>query len=369
MAEVSIIIPVYNAEKYLPKCLDALVKQTFRDIEILAIDDGSTDKSFEILNQYASQDSRFKIFRQQNSGPAAARNKGLEAATGKYLMFCDSDDWYEPNMCELMLKTIIEQNVDFVICSSHVLDEEENIRQQEDLSCYELNYLGKNEINDEVISKTNILLWNKIFKMDLIKKYAINFPTGYEHDDDCFCWQYMTVAKMAYFLPEKLYNYLRRNNSIMGKVYNKTNKKSLYDMLFALEYYYKFLRRNNMEKSKSKLFNDLYICHWVSCTGYLNEIEYQQAYKIFNQFIKDLPDDVSQYLKYYCLPHRVLKIGKFVLFSCIYQRFFSLNPNQKDFDFRFVLFSKIVLFNISKKKSQLRVKILGFRILKLKTNK
>ncbi len=359
-------MPLYNIEKYLSRSLNSLIAQTYKNIEIVCVNDGSTDNTLQILKDFAKKDSRIKIVNQKNKGIAAARNAGLNVVTGKYIMNCDGDDWYEPNMCELMHKTITEQNVDFVICSSHILDEEENIRQQEDLSCYELNYLGKTEINDEVISKTNILLWNKIFKMDLIKKYAINFPTGYEHDDDCFCWQYMTVAKTAYYLQEKLYNYLRRQNSIMGKVYNKTNKKSRYDMLFALEYYYQFLRRNNMGRTKSKLFNDLYVYHWMSCTSYLNEIEHQHAYKIFSQFIKGLPDETSQYLKYYCLPHRVLKIGKFVLFSCIYQRFFSFTPNQKDFDFRLVLFSKIVLFNISKKNSQLRVKILGLRFLKLK---
>ena len=280
MTAISIIIPIYNSEKYLPKCLDALAKQTFKDIEILCIDDGSKDKSLRILNQYASQDSRIKVLTQANSGPAAARNLGVKSATGSYLMFCDSDDWYEPDMCEKMYQTIISQNVDVVVCGCNIIDEEKNIRLQEDLSYYQLKYEGKQNITTDVFWNTNVLLWNKIFKTDIVKHHKISFPTGYEHDDDCFYWQYMIVSKTAYFLPDKLYNYLRRNNSIMGKVYNKTNK-SIYDMLYVLKYFYEFLQDNNLYQKHQKIFEELYVRGWNICISFLDCKQYQIAYKIF----------------------------------------------------------------------------------------
>lgn len=365
MTAISIIIPIYNAEKYLLKCLDALANQTFKDIEILCIDDGSKDKSLRILKQYASQDSRFKVFTQTNSGPAAARNLGLKNASGKYLMFCDSDDWYEPNMCEQMYKTIISQNVDVVVCGCNIIDEEKNIRLQEDLSYYQLKYEKKQNITTDVFWNTNVLLWNKIFKTDIIRHYKMSFPTGYEHDDDCFYWQYMIVSQTAYFLQDKLYNYLRRNNSIMGKVYNKTNK-SIYDQLYVLKYFYDYLQRNHIYQQHQKLFEELYVSGWNICTSFLDCKQYQVAYKIFQEQIQDFPIKTRQYLQQYCLPKHVLRIGNMNILELSKKK--SFEKSGFYFDMRLILFSKINLFNISQKNKQIRIKLLGLRILKMNKN-
>ena len=109
MAEISVIIPVYNAEKYIAGCLDALCAQTFGDIEVLCVDDGSTDGSGSILAEYAGKDPRIRVFPQANSGPAAARNLGLKNAGGRYVMFCDADDSYRPDCCERMLRAMTEK--------------------------------------------------------------------------------------------------------------------------------------------------------------------------------------------------------------------------------------------------------------------
>ena len=117
MPEIQIIVTVYNAETFLPKCLDSLLSQTFSDIEIIAVNDGSRDASGQILDDYAARDSRLKVIHQSNSGIGAARNRGMASATGKYLMFCDNDDWYEPNMCEILRATLLRENVDMVMCN------------------------------------------------------------------------------------------------------------------------------------------------------------------------------------------------------------------------------------------------------------
>ncbi len=121
--EISIIIPVYNTEKYLVRCLESIKHQTFRSIEIICIDDGSTDRSLEILRNYADSDKRFIVFHQNNSGPASARNVGLEKAQGNYIMFCDSDDRYEKKMCETMHNILNSNLVDIGICNSNVIVE------------------------------------------------------------------------------------------------------------------------------------------------------------------------------------------------------------------------------------------------------
>ena len=205
MPIISIILPVYNAEKYLGKCLDSLKVQTFPDIEILCVDDGSQDGSRRICEEYMLADKRFKLLSQPNSGPAAARNLGLRNAAGRYLMFCDADDWYQPDICEKLLKAITASQTDIAICGCRVIDESEQVRPQEDIDYYRLYYSGKQQITGELIQRTNVMLWNKIFKADLVRQYGIDFPTGYEYDDNCFYWQYMCVAKTACFLDERQY--------------------------------------------------------------------------------------------------------------------------------------------------------------------
>ncbi len=368
MPIISIILPVYNTEKYLGKCLDSLKVQTFPDIEVLCVDDGSQDGSRRICEEYMLADKRFKLLSQPNSGPAAARNLGLRNAAGRYLMFCDADDWYQPDICEKLLKAITASQTDIAICGCRVIDESEQVRPQEDIDYYRLYYSGKQQITGELIQRTNVMLWNKIFKADLVRQYGIDFPTGYEYDDNCFYWQYMCVAKTACFLDEELYNYLRRNDSVMGKVYNRKNK-GVYDSLYSLEYFYDFLRRNSLEKRYKRLFVDIYQNCWRFCTGFLDERQYAQAYKIFNRFRRILPPEVSFELKKHCRPRYLLRLGNFKLaeFICL---------NGKDgltgcrlIDIRLVLFSKLPLFNLSLKNAVLRLKFCGLRILRLRQRK
>ena len=124
---ISIIIPVYNVEKYLNKCLNSVIEQTYKNIEVILIDDGSTDNSGKICDEYAKNDIRIKIIHQQNGGVSTARNNGLEHATGKYITFVDSDDYIEKEMIETMAKKIMKKNADIVICGVTDRDEENNI--------------------------------------------------------------------------------------------------------------------------------------------------------------------------------------------------------------------------------------------------
>ena len=117
--KISIVVPVYNVEKYLSKCLESLISQTLADIEIICINDGSTDKSLEILENYASKDNRVKIINQENQGVSTARNNGLACANGEYVTFVDSDDWLESNSCEELYNKAIQTNSDIVLFSHY----------------------------------------------------------------------------------------------------------------------------------------------------------------------------------------------------------------------------------------------------------
>lgn len=244
--KISIIVPVYNTEEYLKNCLESLINQTYKNIEILCIDDGSKDNSLNILQKYEQQDFRIKVFHQNNSGVSAARNIGLKNMTGEYLMFCDSDDYYEHNMCEEMLYTILLQNVDVVCCRAKINYITKNTKLKKRYY-NNRNYLGGANLNDKYIMKTNVLLWNKIFKTDIIKKYHICFPNGLIHEDNAFWYMYAVLSKNIYYHSEKLYNYTIRPCSIM-----RLSQNTIDDNWLGIGiYFYQFLENNNLLREKS----------------------------------------------------------------------------------------------------------------------
>lgn len=220
MPEISIIVPNYNTEKYLSRCLDSLVDQTFKDIEIIIIDDGSTDKSVSIIKKYIGKDSRIKLIEQKNSGVATARNQGLDVATGKYLMFCDSDDWYELNMCQVMYEAIEREKVDVVCCYNFFEFEmglSPDIKDKRVAEAY-FNPSIKGKI---CIEKSRfqipVVLWTKIFKKELIDKFALRFYLLKSQEDTVFWNMYAFVSKTAFYIPNKLYHYFLRGDSLSAQ--------------------------------------------------------------------------------------------------------------------------------------------------------
>ena len=127
--KISVIIPVYNVEKYLGECLDSILAQTFQDFEIICVDDGSTDRSLDILQEYKRKDDRFVIFQQRHAGAGAARNHGLKLAEGKYIQFLDSDDYFEPTLLEELYTRAEKFGSDLTVCSSRKVDDEGNITE------------------------------------------------------------------------------------------------------------------------------------------------------------------------------------------------------------------------------------------------
>ncbi|MBO5038346.1 MAG: glycosyltransferase [Alphaproteobacteria bacterium] len=253
---ISVIVPVYNAEKYLCQCLDSIINQTFEAIEILCVDDGSTDSSLAILNRYASKDDRIKVFSQKNSGPAKARNVGLENSCGDYIMFCDADDTYEPNMCEEMYRTINDKNVDVVMCNISAFDK--NIR-----FCNSGYYFpfkeGTYQVTDLIKEKTNVYLWNKIFRRSLIDMFRMKFPDGHKSDDNAFIYQYLMASKSIYFLDVKCYNHYECENSIMD-LYRSDGIKieDVYDKVDIMLFVYRFLQKNNLVSLNKICFSNLF---------------------------------------------------------------------------------------------------------------
>ncbi|MDR3253614.1 MAG: glycosyltransferase [Endomicrobium sp.] len=257
MPKVSVIVPIYNVGKYVGKCLQNLVNQTLKDIEIICVDDCSTDNSMKIVEHYASQDLRIKIVRHAfNKGLAASRNTGLKEVSSDYIMFCDSDDFCSITMCDKMYNALINSNCEMAICGTNVIYSYGYDYKKSDKEYFALNYSGINKVSDKMTLKTNVVSWNKIYKKEIIQKYGISFPDGLLFEDAYFFFCYTRFCKNIYFLNEELYNYLRRKNSIMSNLLY--SKDLAVDHLFIAEKIYDFWVSKNIFNDNKDIFFEIF---------------------------------------------------------------------------------------------------------------
>ena len=206
--KISISVPVYNAEKYLRQCLASLVTQTFWDIEIVVVNDGSTDGTKEICEEFAKRDSRIKLIHKENGGIASARQVALDSATGIFMGSVDADDWVEPDFCEKMYSKAVDENADVILCDSWY--EYEHVGKK-------INSYGKDipVDNAEIIEEAlNGLMpcsvWNKLYKMDFLRKHKIIFEDGINMGEDVLFFLKVLRHTMRFvYLPECLYHYRR----------------------------------------------------------------------------------------------------------------------------------------------------------------
>ncbi len=208
--KVSVIVPVYNTEQYLKRCLDSLLNQTLKDIEIICVDDGSTDKSPKILDEYAFQDNRILVIHKENSGAGESRNCGLDVAHGKYVCFVDSDDWIDVDFIEkLFLKANIN-NLDFV--KGNVFLEYPKSRL--------LSNLHK-EIHKQLALGKNIACclsrdwWSILYKKEIIEKYNLKFTNSHLGEDTLFLISYVCRTRKFDLIDDTYYHYFQRTNSLV----------------------------------------------------------------------------------------------------------------------------------------------------------
>ena len=219
---VSVIVPVFNVQQFLENCLNSIIKQTYSNLEIILVDDGSTDNSLSICKKYSEIDHRIKVFHQENKGVCIARNKGIEVATGEYIMFVDSDDTISENMIEKMMNLIEKNKTSLVISglnfvyNNHTVSsgnsEKTRIINQKDL----INAFFED-------NKMKLALYgpyNKLYSSDIIKKikFEENIRIG---EDLLFVFQYLLLIKEAIFLDLPLYDYYKRETSVTGESFNQ----------------------------------------------------------------------------------------------------------------------------------------------------
>lgn len=255
---ISIIVPVYNAEAFLPHSLSSLLNQSYDALEIICIDDGSTDDSAQLLDQYAAQYPQIKVLHQQNVGTGTTRQRGLEAASGDYIMFCDADDAFHPTMCEDMVNTLEEQQVDIVMCDCRIVKKDNIDRaymQDENNNYFRLNIFGKTYLNDRERYEINSVLWNKIFKKSIIDQYHITFPQSLlNHEDASFIWQYLSVCQTFYGLNKVLYDYCLQQNSLMTELYANPEGRQKLDIIYSIAHLLDFLNTHGLRSQHTDLY-------------------------------------------------------------------------------------------------------------------
>lgn len=221
---ISVIVPVYNTSEYLRKCLDSICGQTYRNLEIICVDDGSTDNSAQILQEYASKDPRVKIIIQKNAGPSAARNAALDIAAGEWITGVDSDDYLEKDTCEYIVSHIHPED-DIIIFE--VIEEDPWAVKLCENYCKEY---GAFKPTRNLIMENEVIFCNKWWRKSLIEKNLVRFPVGLKYEDAYFWYVLAPYAQQVRILPEAKYHYVRRSNSIMSQ----TEK----GCLFALDHIY-----------------------------------------------------------------------------------------------------------------------------------
>lgn len=220
MSKVSIIIPVYNVERYLKECLDSIVNQTLTDIEIICVNDGSTDGSLGILEKYASEDDRIKIINQENQGQGVARNNGLNLATGEFIGFVDPDDWIDESMYEKMYNSAIENDCDLVECLYNKHYDTTNVTKKvvlKNIKKYYNKAFSLKSDKEYLFMGHCAIVWNKLFKRELILKHNIAFENSKINEDGIVSFSGRMYANKLFLLPLHLYFYRQRECSARYK--------------------------------------------------------------------------------------------------------------------------------------------------------
>ena len=283
MPKVSVIIPIYNVEKYLQECLNSVCAQTLKDIEIICVNDLSPDGCLDILSSYSKQDSRIKIInRDKNGGLSAARNSGVEVATGDYVYFLDSDDWIDDNYLEKMYNKAFANNVD-ILLNNNMISFNKETGEEKQLGLINGVKNKEGEILDSTFSISNTI-WSsccRLYKRNLLEKHNIRFPEGYIYEDVYFkSITELFVDKTFVFYGDAYHYRIRPNSIITGSTQTLENHIKIWKLI------YKYYKDNN--------YLDKYGLGFISWNKF-RDFESEDAFSAGKKFIKFLNSDLNVY--------------------------------------------------------------------------
>lgn len=270
---ISLVMPVYNVENFLSKALTSVENQTFKDFEMIIVDDGSSDKSYEIAEEFRSKNPNFKLIKQENSGPAAARNTGVMHCKGEYIAFMDSDDYLEKNFLEELYKLAKKTGADITCCNFNMYFPNKKLKIYMPFNSLPGVYTKSKALRKLILDvSVHYFIWNKLYKRELFMERNIKFDDMY-FEDISTSPRLFYFAKTVAFTSKALYNYTMRENSILHSI----NAKKVNDYIKALGIIKSFLEENNdYEKYSGHV--------WI----YAQRVKFVVYYYIINLHLKAL---------------------------------------------------------------------------------
>jgi glycosyltransferase involved in cell wall biosynthesis len=322
---ISIIVPAYKVEKYLRRCINSIINQTYTNLEIILVDDGSPDNCGKICDEYAGKDQRIKVIHKENGGLSDARNRGLDIAKGEYIGFIDSDDWIKEDYIEKLLNLINDYNADISICNLvKVYNENQQINADynPEIKIY-TNIQALEQYFDKYYTNM-VIACCKLYKAELIN--GIRFPVGKIHEDEFTTHKLLYKANKTVMTTEGLYYYLQRNDSIMGKGFNL--KGSLHH-LEALEERLLFYKKAGLEGVWKKTIK-VYFMEITFIYGELlkyggSKEELLALYNRFNSSYETLPLNKFSYI-YKTYFFMFIRFPKIV--SSLYRSYFRVRQSK-----------------------------------------
>ncbi len=285
-AKISIIVPIYRVEKYLGKCIESILAQTFKDFEVILVDDGSPDRCGDICEEYALKDSRIKVLHKENGGLSDARNAGIEIAQGEYLAFIDSDDYVAPDMYDALYCLAQEYHADMVICNAVLVDE---VAEAIYKDCSDIYVMNSEEALKQMIFKRLFAVnaWNKIYRRELFSK--IRYPKGMLYEDFATTYKLIDCCNNIVYTPSEKYAYVQRSGSIMGQTGYRMKSDKVIIASEMIDYLQEKKDFNLLFAGiMSSLLNDIYKMavsgNLTTCKDYTDELKnllckYQQLLK------------------------------------------------------------------------------------------
>lgn len=289
---ISVIVPIYKVELYLNRCIQSIVNQTYSNLEIILVDDGSPDKCPKICDEWEKKDYRIKVIHKENGGLSDARNAGMQIMTGDYISYIDSDDWVSCDMYEKMLYKIKEQKAD--ICECRFKKTSDYIKNDEQQQIEDINILNKKEALKAVVEeKINPAVWNKIYRREIVK--GLFFEKGKCNEDEFWTYKAVDRAEKIIQIEDVCYYYFFREDSIINKTYKIQRLDALEARYERMKYLEKYPDIYGIAKRRL-VFNCMY--HYQKGLYFLSGVELKVLKSKIKAIYKDIPinkEDIYQY--------------------------------------------------------------------------
>ena len=281
---ISVIVPVYKVEPYLDKCVQSIVEQTYKNLEIILVDDGSPDNCGAMCDAWAEKDSRIKVIHKENGGLSDARNAGMNVATGQWISFVDSDDWIEPDFIQELYDTMERTGAEIAECGTTYVDESDKVLHQRGVA--PIACMGKLEALRRLVLEDGIYqtVWNKLYRRAVIE--GVLFEKGKHHEDDFWTYQIFDRIEKLAVVERPMYYYLQRSGSIIGAGYTIKRLDGLEARFLRMQYLQKYPELAAL--TRQNLILDC-MWHYQSVKTHLGVQEQETALAEIRKTMKNCP--------------------------------------------------------------------------------